>query len=186
MKDINWKDVEESKAYARLTAGGYICKIVDVTDVPLNPVTQKGDYLIVLLDIADGKFKDYGTETEKRTGKEFGYIRVFRSYKESALGMFKSFLKNIERSNPDRFKADLFDNNEKVLIGLNIGVVLGEEEYIGNDGNVKLRTYADSLTSTDNIRKGKYKLPELKKAQQAAAPVTSQKPEPEDDEELPF
>ena len=34
MKKINWKNVEEAKEFEKLPAGGYICGITAVEDVP--------------------------------------------------------------------------------------------------------------------------------------------------------
>ena len=59
MKQINWKDIDEAQEFARPGAGGYVCHIVDVEDVPDK------EYLLVYLDIAEGEFKDYGKKYEE-------------------------------------------------------------------------------------------------------------------------
>lgn len=156
MKKINWNEVEAAQEFARLTAGGYVCKIVKVEDAPDK------EYLLVMCDVAEGEFKDYGWNAENANGKDWNYIKMYRSYKKTAEGFFKSFLSTLEKSNPRRFAANEFDGNEHKMVGLQIGLVLGEEEYIGKDGSVKLRTYVKTMTTPEKIRQGDYKVPPLK------------------------
>lgn len=181
MRKINWGAVEEAKDFERLGSGGYVCKIVSVTDNP-----QK-EYLKVLMDVAEGDFKDYGANSEKRNNNDWSYIRMFRSYKESAYGFFKAFLSALEKSNPN-FKADAFDGDERKLVGLLLGVVLGYEEYQKNDGTLNVRTYVSKLITPDQVRKHDYKVPDLKKLNPATtmpapAPVSTATPE---DDDCPF
>ena len=61
------------------------------------------------------------------------------------------------------FDGGQVNSDEKTLIGKRVGIILGEEEYIGNDGNVKVRTYVYSEKSVDDILKGNFKVPDLKK-----------------------
>ena len=180
MRKINWGSVEEAKEFERLGSGGYVCKIVSITDNP-----QK-EYLKVVMDVAEGGFKNYGAEAEKRNGNDLSYIRMFRSYKEKALGMFKSFLSALEKSNPT-FKADDFDGDERKLVGLLIGIVLGYEEYQKNDGTIGVRTYVKTVTSADKIRKKEFKVPDLKKlTTSTATPQPAQAASAYEDEDLPF
>ena len=183
MRKINWGSVEEAKEFERLGSGGYVCKIVSITDNP-----QK-EYLKVVMDVAEGGFKNYGADAEKRNGNDWSYIRMFRSYKEKALGMFKAFLAALEKSNPS-FKADDFDGDERKLIGLLVGVVLGYEEYQKNDGTIGIRTYVRTLTSADKIRKKEFKVPDLKKLTTATTTTATPQPAPAasayEDEDLPF
>lgn len=181
MKRINWGTVEEAKEFERLGSGGYVCKIVSITDNP-----QK-EYLKVVMDVAEGGFKNFGANAEKRNENDWSYIRMFRSYKEKALGMFKAFLSALEKSNPN-FKADTFDGDENKLIGLLIGIVLGFEEYVKNDGTVGVRTYVKTVTTVEKIRTKDFKVPDLKKLPadtQASENVTSA-PAAYEDEDLPF
>lgn len=157
MKKIDWNAVEEAKDFAKLCEGGYVCKIVRVEDVP------EKEYLLVQCDVVEGEFKDYGYNGEVANNNDWNYIKLYRSYKQTAQGFFKSFLSTLEKSNPRRFAVNAFDGNEHKLVGLQLGIVLGAEEYQGKDGDVKLRTYAKTLTTPDAIRKGDFKVPELKK-----------------------
>lgn len=167
MINIDWSKEQEAQEFARPGAGAYICRIVSVEDNPSK------EYLKIYADIAEGEFKDYGKLSEERTGKDWDYIRFNRSYKPKARGFFKGFLTALEKSNRN-FSADKFDGNEQRMKGMWIGLVLGEEEYVKKDGSVGVRTYVDSIRSGEAIRQGDYKIPELKKLDQAdtaSAPV---------------
>ena len=95
-------------------------------------------------------------ELNDRAG--FWGLKLYRSYKESARGMFKGFIEDIGESN----SGFAWDWNEDRLKGLSIGAVIGEEEYIGNDGNVKTRYTFPRLKSAQDIRDGNFRVPELK------------------------
>ena len=76
MKRIeNYENVQASSGeFARPTAGGYICLITNVEDVPMN-AQGKGDYLRIEYDIADGEFKGYYKEqTLKEQGETLDWI----------------------------------------------------------------------------------------------------------------
>ena len=76
----NYKNVQASSGeFARPTAGGYICKIIDVEDVPMNE-QGKGNYLKIFYDIADGEFKGYYKEQFDRWGGNWN-ASFIRSYK---------------------------------------------------------------------------------------------------------
>lgn len=184
MKPINnFETVQASSGeFARPTAGGYICKIIDVEDVPMNSKEQgKGDYLRIEYDIADGDFRNYYSEQYERWGGNW-YASFIRSYKEKALGMLKHFTNCIEQSNA----GYEWDWNEKGIIGKFIGLVFGEEEYIGNDGSVKTRLYVKEIKTTEQIKNKDFKIPELKKVERptSSAPVFQEVNG--EDEDLPF
>lgn len=186
MKPItNIASVQEASTgdSTRLPAGGYICKYTNVEDI------SDKSYLYMEFDIADGEYKGYFADLEDRAG--FWAGKCFRSYKEKALPMFKRMCSAVTKSN----KGFIFDGNEhcdeSTLVGKKIGMLLGEEEYIGNDGSVKTRLYVVREMEVDDIKNGKFKVPELKKLPENDAPV--KKPDdgfmniPEGtDEETPF
>ena len=177
MKQINWKDIDEAKDYAYPGAGGYVCRIVKVEDKPDR------EYLLVEMDISEGEFKGFAETVEASTGNDWSYIRLYRSYKEKARRMFAAFLGTLERSNPGRFTKNGFDGDEQKMVGLTIGVVLGQEEYEKKDGDIGLRTVVKKITTPEKIRKGDFTLPELKKL------VVNQQTTPEstvNDADLPF
>jgi hypothetical protein len=182
MKRIeNYETVQASSGeFARPTAGGYICKIIDVEDVPMNE-QGKGDYLRIEYDIADGEFKGYYKEQFDRWGGNWN-ASFIRSYKEKALGMFKHFIKCIEESNP-KFS---WDWNETELINQYVGLVLGEEEYQNSVGEIKTKLTVREIKSVEDIRKGNFKIPTIKKLQSSQVQSVAPNFQPVDDEEIPF
>ena len=129
------------------------------------------------------------------------YDKLFDSFKknfiddeesmERFLPMFKRMCSAVTKSN----KNFIFDGNqhcdESTLIGKKIGMILGEEEYTGNDGSTKTRIYVAREISIDDLKAGKFKVPELKKLEETASAM----PKPDDkylniaqdvDEETPF
>lgn len=186
MKPItNIAEVQEAgNGNTRLPAGGYVCKYTDVQDDP------KKEYLYMEFDIAEGEFEDYFADLEERAG--FWAGKCYRSYKEKALPMFKRMCSAVTKSN----KRFIFDGNEhadeKTLIGKYVGMLLGEEEYIGNDGSTKTRLYVVREMAVDDVRSGNFKVPELKKLPNASGASGSQSddfmnvPDNAKDEETPF
>lgn len=156
MKPIkNISAVKEAGDSSFLKAGGYICKYTKVTDVP------EKEYLQMEYDIAEGEFTDYYKSLEEKLN--FWGGRCYRSYKEKALPMFKRMCSAVTKSNPG-FIFDGDENaDETTLVGKKVGLVLGEEEYIGNDGSVKTRLYVVREVEISNIIDGKFKVPPLKK-----------------------
>ena len=56
----NYENIQaHSGEFNRPGNGGYILEIVNVTDVPFDPANNKGDYLRIDYDIAQGDFKGY-------------------------------------------------------------------------------------------------------------------------------
>ena len=156
MKPItNIASVQEAGDSKRLPAGGYICKYTNVEDNP------KKSYLYMEFDIAEGEFKGYFADLDERAG--FWAGKCYRSYKENALPMFKRMCSAVTKSN----KGFIFDGNqhcdESTLVGKKVGMILGEEEYIGNDGSTKTRLYVAREVDIADIKAGKFKIPELKK-----------------------
>ena len=156
MKPItNIANVQEAGEGKRLRAGGYICKYTKVEDNPDK------NYLYMEYDIADGEFKDYYKDLSERF--DFWGGRCYRSYTEKALPMFKRMCSAVTKSN----KGFIFDGNEHAdettLVGKKVGLILGEEEYEGNDGSIKTRLYVVREVAIDDIKAGKFKVPELKK-----------------------
>lgn len=151
MRNVNWDGVSEAQEFKRPGPGGYIIKIVSVEDV------EDKEYLKIEYDIADGEFKGYYKDLYKSRG--FWGGSFIRSYKERALPFFKAFKTSVEVSN----KGFEFKNDPQSLVGKFLGVVLGEEEYEGNDGSVKKRLYVAQTRSGQSIRNNEFEVPALKK-----------------------
>lgn len=160
MRNTNWNEVQESNRFAKPTAGGYLCRIVKVEDVPLNPNTGRGDYTKIFYDIADGDFKNFYQSRFDSRGWEFPSF--IRSYKDKALGMYKHLLRVVEDSNQGRFSIATFDNDERKLVGMNLGIVLGLEEYAKQDCTKAVRLYVDNVISIAELEARNYQVPDLK------------------------
>lgn len=160
MRNIDWSKVQEAGEYAKVTPGGYIVRIVKVED------NEQGEYITVYYDFVEGELKGYYAQLYK--AKDFWGGRFVRSYKEKALPFFKAFKTAVERSNP----GYTFDNNPQSLVKKYVGVVIGEEEYLGNAGEKKVRTYVDRTVSGQRIREGDFKIPELKRLKPQDDPFT--------------
>lgn len=177
IKDYASVTEQQGGEFEKLPAGGYICKITAVEDLPDK------EYLKIEFDIADGKYKGWFADTYQRAN--FWGGRLVRSYKETAKGFFKGFTTAVEQSNAGYKWAW----DEKSLVGKMIGIVLAMEEYIGNDSTVKERLYVAQNRSVDAIKKGDFKVPELKalkpEDRPRPAPTTSGFTEVTD-EQLPF
>lgn len=157
MKRIsNYNEVQAAGEYGKLAPGGYVIRITKVEDNP-----QK-EYLSVVFDIAEGpeagRYKDEAPDNDYRH-------RFIRSYKEKALPMFKAFTVAVDECNNTKFTeqiaASTFD--ERQLVGKILGVTLGYEEYATNAGEIKERLALAYCMSADRIRRGDFKVPELKK-----------------------
>lgn len=154
MKKIdNFDQIQEQTE--RLVPGGYIIQIFGVEDDPNK------EYLKISYDIVEGPFKDY----YRGLYKQFNYWggTLYRSYKETALSMFKGFITAVEKSN----KGFVWNWDETALKGLKVGVVLGEEEYVPKGGyhagEVRTRLTVTKVVEVEKIKNGDYKVPELKK-----------------------
>ena len=165
--------------YEKLPAGGYVCRITKVEDHgnELKP------YLHIVYDIAEG---DHARFYADEWGKENEWAHDMRQYyTPAAFGIFKGFLKAIDISNDGNF-AEVAENgfDEKMLKGCLIGLIIGEEEYRGNDGSIKTRMRVRGVRPLQQIREGKFKFPEIKKLEPDAPQIA---PTPSLDEgDLPF
>lgn len=154
--------------YQRMTAGGYVCRIQAVrtkgTDYYGNDIdyVNSKQYVKLIWDVADGEFAGKFSD-DYWAGEDKDYAhQLYLSWKN--LGALKSNITAIEESNPG-FDAMAALNADKweLFVGKLVGLVLGEEEYLGNDGTVKTRFGFPRLKSVQDIRAGKFKVPPLKK-----------------------
>ena len=179
MRNINLDNVKEmdgSDTFEKLL-GGYVCKIMKVTDVP------EREYLKIEYTVAEGDSKDFKYS--------WGYPNFVKSYKEGlAQSFFKGFITAVEESNPNyKFAFD-----EQTLVGKLVGLVIGQEEYINDKGDVKVSDSVKQTLSTKRIRENDYKMPELKKIpvpqQSEPNPFQTETTTPtltvEDTDEIPF
>lgn len=161
MRPINLSEVEEAQDFEKVTPGGYICGITAIEDV------AEKEYLRIEYDIADGKLKNFYNKLYNSQG--FWGGNFIRSYKAKALPFFKGFITAVEKSN----SGYKWNNDEKTLVRKLVGLVLAEEEYRSNKGELKTRLYVAAVKSIDKIKSGDYKVPDLKKLDGSVAASTS-------------
>lgn len=180
MKKQNWDEIKEADQFDNPEPGGYIARITRVEDV------EEKEYLRIEWDFAEGRYKDNNAETYDRAG--FWPITLIRSYKPKALGFFKAFKTALEVSN----RGFCFDEDHlQNMVGKVFGVVLGEEEYRKNNGEIGKRLYVSATRSIKAIESGDFKIPELKRVADdhipnQAAGVSEFTELTDDDGELPF
>ena len=159
MKPIaNWENVKENSGFKHLEPGAYFIKILKVENI------EDKQYLKIYFDIADGSekgcFKKQYDEDNCGENKKWPNAGTFvRSYKNSVAPMFRGFTNAIENSN----KGYHWDWQEQTLVGKVAGVVIGDEQYLNQKGQVRERNYVAAVRSIDTIKKGDFKVPELKK-----------------------
>lgn len=157
MKKINnWENIQEFTTFKRLKPSGYICKILKVEDHPDK------EYLKIYFDINRGEDKGYfKSQFEKDTCKERKWPNAgtfIRSYKDSAASMFKGFINAIEKSN----KGYQWNFDEKTLVNKVVGLIIADEQYQNQKGQVRVRNYVAAVRSVETIEKGEYEIPALK------------------------
>lgn len=179
----NYENIQASSGeFARPGNGGYVLEIVNVTDVPFDASTGKGDYLRIDYDIAVGDFKGYYTAQNERFGGGWWSANTICSYKEKMLGRFKHFTNCVEESNPG-FK---WNWREQELVGCRFGATLQEEEYEKNDGSVGTRLIVKDIKTVKQIMDGDFKVPTTKKLERTAAPVSDFAVLDNSTDDLPF
>lgn len=171
--------------FVRLPAGGYVCRIISATDYP-DATDKDGNpkpYLDIVYDIAEGEHAGYYADEWGRTNTWAHSVRWY--YTKNALGVFKGNLKAVDESNGTSFEVSALTGiDERKLAGCLVGMIIGEEEYEGNDGSVKTRLRARSTRPAAQIREGRFKQPELKKIANEEPVYVPPTPTGEDD--LPF
>lgn len=186
MDDINnWDDITEIRAFSSPDPGGYIVKITDVKDFP------EKKYLKIYWDFCEGQWVGSNEAFSNRLG--FWPTAIIRSYKPKALPFFKAFKTDIEHSNPGyKFSS----RNVRGLIGRTIGVVLGQEEYVTKNGELKKRLFVFKTLPVSDIQNNRFTVPAIKRLNTVSAAPISQTAHsypdddwsnlPDDDGELPF
>lgn len=179
----NFENVQASTGeFNKPTAGGYCIEILAVKDVPMNKQTGKGDYLKIDYDICKGEFAGYYTKQNEHFGGDW-FANFIRSYKDSAAGMFKHFINCVEESNAG-YK---WTWDEDSLIHKFVGVVLGEEEYEKSNGDIGVKLVVKEIKTIDQILKGDFKVPPIKRIAKITPVTFTPTFEPIDDlDELPF
>jgi len=158
---LGYDSVNEAGEFKRLPAGIYGVKITSVKDVP------EREYLELTVDITKGEFANYFSTLVANGLKDTS--KTIRSYKTNAIPFFKAFITAVEKTNP----GYAWDWDEQKLVGKNVIAVFGDEEYLDNDGNVKVGTHLVEFRSLEAYQQGKIQVPELKKLPESEKPAVA-------------
>lgn len=148
MRKLNLQNVQEFTPFEKIEAGGYICGIYAVEDVPDK------EYLKISYDIVEGEHKGFYSKLKKDKGWELPSF--VKSYKETALPFFKGMITAFEKSN----KGFKFADDEKALVGKKVGLVIFEKERINKNGKKVVDMRVDTVHSIDAIKSGDFEVPE--------------------------
>lgn len=164
----NLSKVDAAGQYPRPKPGGYVIRITNVQN------NVKNERIEIEFDIAEGEFAGYYKGLQERA--KFWGGKFYKSYKENAQPFLKQFIELILECNPGTdglVVGDWEDIDETRLVGKAIGMVVGEKEYMGNDGRVKtkLDTYNAEFTTVDAIRAGEFEVPAFKPLQEQDQPM---------------
>lgn len=189
MKSFNGFEAKQSGGREILPAGGYVAKILEAKEVSY----EWGSVIQISFDVAEGPHKDFFAADYKQQDKEDrkwrGTFRL-RLPKDDGTEQddwtkrsFGNAVWAIEASNVGYH----FDWDENKFVGKLVGVLFRNKEWEYN-GKTGWTTEACSLTSTENIRNGKYKMPKDKPLAAASSTsafgFTAAPADPDDD--LPF
>lgn len=163
-KPAEWEEVEAFTGdFEQIELGGHICKII-------NAKTEKSksgsDMLVICFDIADGKNKDFYRRQFDRKNKngDAKWQGIYRQLVDgNSVKFFKGIITSIEKSNG----GYTWNWDESTLKGKIFGGVFGQEEYVNQQGEVKLATKLMFIRSVDAIKKG-VEIPEVKKLNNAS------------------
>lgn len=179
----NWEQVEAITGdFKSITPGGHVCRITQAKE----EMSRSGKNMLVIdFDIAEGEFEGYYTKQFERkfsNNPDAKWQGVYRQLTEgNSEKFFKGLLTVIENSNP----GYTWNWDERTLKGKLFGGVFGQEEYVANDGSIKLSTKIQFVRSVDKIREG-IEPPEIKRLNKNTSVGAEQFGHEVDDEPIPF
>lgn len=163
--DWNNTPADVSGEFERLTAGGYVCKIVASSIVK----SKAGNLMLALnVDIAEGEFAGYFGKTQAYFKNEKwpndAIIRQVLYRNNGGISpRFKGLIMTIEKSNADfRFNPAAFDPES--LRGKLIGCVFADHEYVKADKKtIGQKAAVFSICTVDDIHNDNFTVPVLQK-----------------------
>ena len=173
------RDYDTAQSYdsdfSRLPAGGYV---VDIKRMEEATASTGKQMVIVSFDIAEGEYKDYFARqykndksreiTSGRTAKWRGVYYTFPLTSEGLTNpSFKGIMTCIENSNYG-FHVQ-WPLNFDLFKGKKLGLLFRDEEYVANDGTVKVSVKPCSARSVDCIQSGEFNTPSRKKLENVPA-----------------
>ena len=176
MPKINHDEYNAAQAtggeYEKMPAGGYVCAIQAVRTSGTNnsgglvDYINEKQYVKLIWDIVEGDYAGRYSD-EYWADRDWGH-QFFLSWKN--LGALKNVITCLDESNPGFDAMAAFEADQwGLFVGKKIGLVIGEEEYLANDGSVKRRYTLPRCKSVQDIHNGKYRVPELKKLESSAS-----------------
>ena len=194
-KPNNWENVQASREFTPLPAGGYICKIMGAKVKEYNSNGSSFERLEIALDITEGAFKDfYKQDFENQNTEDKKWKGVLRLYVPKDDGSekdewTKSRLKATTDAIEDSNSGFHWDWDESKLKNKIVGCIFRNEEWEFN-GKTGIKAQPFKFISTDLVREGKFKIPEdkLLKNKSAVSGINNSANyvEIESDDDLPF
>lgn len=173
----DYKDIVVAKGSSeKLPAGGYVLKIMNVRYE--NGQNGASDRIVLMFDVAEGEQKDFfkkqyeGNTNEDKKWK--GTVNIYVPTDDGSESdkwtkqTFKRYMEAVEDSNP----GYNWNWDENTLKGKLIGGVFGEIKTVIENREVTY-TQMRYAASADSIRKGTFKIPELKVKGSATNSATS-------------
>lgn len=187
------KDFDTAKAwgeYEPLPAGGYVCEIIGVDET----MSRTGKKMIkIAVDIAEGDEKGRFMESYKADSREFkkwpnGAVvyQLTEDQDGNTHGRFKQFTECVIDSN-NGFEIKWGKEFGACFKGKLIGVVFGREQYESQqDGKLKWSTKPQFFKTVQEIRDGRFKVPEDKLLNAKNTNPTEAGFGPISDDDIPF
>lgn len=151
---IDWDAIDEAGGGSKLLpAGGYVATITACEWVGGK------EYMRFTYDIAEGQYAGFFADDDRDYTHQFT-----RSYKNSALPFTKKFLRFVNESNPgfDAFVRRTPDELARELVGRRVGIIVQREDYTNKNGEDRARMNVEEYASADDIRNGRFPIPEPK------------------------
>ena len=149
-KPSNYDTEKERTFFDELpSAGPYVGKIIHAEEKQ----SKSGNPMLVLsIDISEGQFKDYYKNLSDRISKDC-FLKHYRVLTDENAGYLKGDILAIEHSNP----GFIYNFDETTLSGRLVGINIREEEYVANNGNIKISLKIVHLCGVVDVRNGKIK-----------------------------
>jgi len=171
-KDYEQATAADGRSIRMLPPGGYVCQIKAAAVNERNGKKR----LEILYDVFEGEYKDFFTK-QYQTGFDKGYDPQWRGvYGVNVLTnagntnpFFKGLLTAVQKTNPNAQLIQGGTLNEGAMKNCVVGLLIREEEYIGNDKKKHTTTRASMAVDAARIRSGDFTVPEPKRVSEPAA-----------------
>lgn len=174
MPKRNWEAVDEptSGGINRPPAGGYVAAIISVD---YNPVKESCAMVFDIVEDPSNNGQFVGYYSSEYGAAHPATHRFYLNYSERALGITKSALKAFTLSNAGFDATAASDADQfQLFVGKRIGINLREEEWLGDDGDIRTSLKVCQYVDAAEVRAGKVKPWKVKalKQEQQQAPVS--------------